>query len=244
MTRESIARETRILRDRLAALQRALDRDSAGNPAFSSARMLVQVYDGGSMPSAPEMVYFTHPVLASGAESEGESATLTVDTVTTVPVIVLGHAPSVGDYLTAYAVGGRWVSEKGKTGGGLITTCSPCDIPNEDLTITWTNALTGGGVATLHYDTSTGWTTTSCVDGGLLFHLGCGVGGIELRAIYFIDGSCPSGTQQYCSNLQVAPLTLTPSAYTCSPFSLTFTIDELGCPALFGDGNTQFVVTQ
>ena len=86
---------------------------------FSSARMLVKVFDGGSMPTAAERVYFTHPVLLTGSEAEGGTGTLTVDTATTVPVIVLGDVPSVaGDYLTAYAVGGRWVAERGGSGGG------------------------------------------------------------------------------------------------------------------------------
>ena len=51
----------------------------------------MQVYNGGAMPSAPELVYFTNPVLVTGAETEGGAGTLTTDTATTVPTIVLGH---------------------------------------------------------------------------------------------------------------------------------------------------------
>ena len=43
------------------------------------------------MGSLPDLYYFTHPVLATGAETEGGAAVLTVDTATTVPVVVLGH---------------------------------------------------------------------------------------------------------------------------------------------------------
>ena len=58
------------------------------------------------MPSSAGLWYFTHPVTAYGTETEGGTGTFTVDTATTVPVIVLGGVPSVGDYLTAYSVGG------------------------------------------------------------------------------------------------------------------------------------------
>ena len=109
----SAAREARILRDRIAAYEDALDASGGAAPPFESARLLVQVYNGGAMPSAPELVYFTHPVLVTGAETEGGAGTLTTDTATTVPTIVLGHVPSVGDCLTAYALGGRWVAERG-----------------------------------------------------------------------------------------------------------------------------------
>ena len=66
-----LAREMRILRDRQAAHKDALDRATASSPAFSSARMLVQVFNGGSMPAAIPRVYYTHPVVATGVESEG-----------------------------------------------------------------------------------------------------------------------------------------------------------------------------
>ena len=133
--------EARILRDRQAAHSAALDRQTDRPQPYSSARMLIQVFDGGSMPAAAERVCFTHPVLVTGSETEGGSGTLTVDTATTVPVIMLQNAPLVNDYLTAYAVGGRWVSEKGGSGSSGGTLCAPCAIPNEDLTLTWTNIL-------------------------------------------------------------------------------------------------------
>ena len=107
-----LAREMRILRDRQAAHKDALDRATASSPAFSSARMLVQVYNGGSMPNAIPRVYYTHPVVATGSEIGGRRTTLSTDTVTTVPVIFLNHVPAVGDYATAYAVEGA-VGDRG-----------------------------------------------------------------------------------------------------------------------------------
>jgi hypothetical protein len=234
--------ETRILRDRQAAHSDAMDRAAGQQQPYSSARMLVQVYDGGAMPSDPEKVYFTHPVLLTGSETEGAAGMFSVDTATTVPVIVLGHVPSVGDYLTAYAVGGRWVSEEGGSSGGGFTSCSPCNIPNEDLTITWTNVFSGTGSATMMYSPGPQW-QIGCVDDDLIFSLSCNAGSIELRATFFLGGSCPTGTSNYCSNLRSNPLSLTLSDHTCSPFSLTFTVTEAGCPSIYGDGNTQLVVT-
>ena len=314
------ARETRILRDRLTAHEDALDRLAGGGNA-GAARQLVQVYNGGSMGSAPGLFYFTHPVLASGAETEGAAATLTADTASTIPVVVLGGIPAVGDYLVAYAVGGRWVAElKGcnitinvkcsgtnvngdtvtlKQGGttissgttnssgnvtlfvllpvtnpytiditgggnpafstsqdiacggtynfdvcsGATTSCNPCNIPNEDLTISWTNSIAGNGSATLVYSCPGSW-GVQCVDENLTFALFCEEGtGIVLRASFYISGTCPTGGTEYCSNDNAIPLNLVLSASECSPFSLTFSVLDTNCPVLYSVGNTQFVVT-
>jgi hypothetical protein len=236
--------EARILRDRQAAQAAALDRQTDRPPPYSSARMLVQVYDGGSMPTAAERVYFTHPVLVTGSEAEGGAGTLSVDAATTVPVIVLQNAAAVNDYLTAYAVGGRWVAERGGvSGGGGVTGCLPCNIPNENLTISWTNLLTGDGSATMTFGGGPSW-ATGCCDNGLMFTLGCNSGSIELRAIFFVSGTCPTGSSNYCSNLRAGPLSLTLESHSCSPFSLTLALTEAGCPELFDEGNTQFTITR
>ena len=166
--------------------------------------MTVQVYNGGSMPGSLPAVFFTHPVLITGAETEGGSGTLTADAATTVPVVFIGSTvPSVGDYATAYAVGGRWVAERGGSGGTGSIARGPCNIPAEDLTISWTNILTSNGSATMVYDSGTSLWTTGCVDGDFQLRLGCNAGTIELRAIFFTGvGGCPDGTSNYCSNLR------------------------------------------
>jgi hypothetical protein len=236
--------ETRILCDRQTAGARRADNAAGRQSPFSSARQLVQIYNGGSMPSSLPAVFFTHPVLVTGAETEAGAGMLTADTTTTVPTVVLGSTvPSAGDYLTAYAVGGRWVAERGGSSGGGFTACSPCNIPNENLTISWTNLLTGNGSATMTYISGPSPWETSCVDGGFEFQLGCNSGTIELRANFFTSGGCPEGTSNFCSNLRNSPLALTPSDHTCSPFSLTYTVGESACPALYSAGNTQFVIT-
>ena len=131
------AREARILRDRQAAFEDALDAAAQASESrpFASARLLVQIYNGGSMPSSPDLWYFTHPVLAYGAETEGGAATFSVDTATTVPVIVLGGVPSVGDYLTAYSVGGRWVAEKKGCSITVNVKCGATNVSGDTVTL-------------------------------------------------------------------------------------------------------------
>jgi hypothetical protein len=240
--------QTRILRDRQRAYTRAMDRAQGSNRAFTSARQLVQVFNGGSMPAAVPRVYFTHPVLATGTVSEGGIATLTTDTMTTVPVIFLNHVPAVGDYATAYSVGGRWVAEESTPGGSLSVVCSPCSLPKSNLTISWTNPLTGNGSATLVYTASPQQWLAQCVDSGLTFKLLCTSGGIELQITYYTSGGCPGGTSQFCSNLRASPLELLLTASTCSPLSLTFSPSSPGhfgdlCPQVYSLGNTQLTVT-
>jgi hypothetical protein len=234
--------EARILRERIITCTDALD-VLRGAASHHSARQLVQVYNGGAMPTVVPAVYFTHPVIATGFEAEGAVATLTADTATTIPVVVLNAVPSVGDYLTAYAVGGRWVSEETNPNVVHVLPCAPCNLPQTNLTISWTNPLTGNGSATMVYSASPDKWVTGCCDGGLFFELLCTGGGIELRVFFFTSGVCPTGTTSFCSNLQAAPLELVFSNHTCSPLSLVFEVNGAECPTLFSDGNTQFTVT-
>ena len=129
-------------------------------------------------------------------------------------------------------------------GGVGTTSCSPCNIPDEDLTVSWTNALFGPGSATMTYTTGpTAW-TASCVDGGLIFKLSCVSGNILLTVTYFLSGSCPTGGSNYCGEaVGYAGGWITLASHTCSPFSLTFNVTEADCPILYSAGNTQFVIT-
>ena len=125
--------ELRILRDRQAAFGRMNNRAAESSPLIN-ARTLVQVYNGGAMPTSPDKVYLTHPVELDGTETEGGSATTNVDTSTTIPVAVLWGAPQAGDLLTAYAVGGRWVAERvGRIKPGRLSlrpVSNPADEPH------------------------------------------------------------------------------------------------------------------
>ena len=131
--------------------------------------------------------------------------------------------------------------------GGSGTTCSPCTIPNENLTISWVNLLVGNGSDTLVYSAGT-W-STGCSGGAgtgnqLIFTLFCTSGSIEFRVYYFISGSCPTGQITYCSNLLASPRKLTLASYTCGAgFTLVFTETSLSCPAVTGSGFTSFTIT-
>ena len=125
--------------------------------------------------------------------------------------------------------------------GGI--SCEPCIIPNEDLTVSWVNLLTGDGSAMMSYTLSPPAWIASCFDGGLLFKLDCNGSNIELRIIFFVAGDCPTGESNFCTSLGAPPLALMLSSYTCSPFSMTFTVGEDECPAVYGAGTTQITIT-
>ncbi len=89
--------------------------------ASGTLRRLVCVYNGGAMPSEPDHFYLTNPAYVNGAETEGGIASLSVDASQTIIVDVIGKAPLAGDFLTAYAIGGRWVAKL--TGAQPSTGC-------------------------------------------------------------------------------------------------------------------------
>ena len=156
----------------------------------------MQIYNGGSMPASNDHFFATHPVELNGAETEGGAGTPVVDTSTTLCVDVLGtQVPAVNDILTAYAVGGRWVAERGSgapPSNCCLTTCLPCSIPQKNLQVAWTNVISGNGVAPLLYS---GGTWISACSNGLVYELLCSGGQALFEAIYFTTGACPTGTR-------------------------------------------------
>jgi hypothetical protein len=208
----------------------------------TTARRLVQIRDGGAIPSSADHFFLAYPIEFDGAETEGGTGTPVVDVSQPIIVDVLGHAPSVGDILTAFAVGGRWVAERGGLSGGGSLACSPCNIPAQNLNLSWVNVISGNGSTTLTYTTTPASWTSGCSN-GLLYKLVCTGGQVELRVISFSSGSCPTGTQQYCSNLGPTPFGLTLSSFTCLPLSLTFLTNSSGCPAIATIGYTKFTIT-
>jgi len=181
----------------------------------------------------------------NGTETEGGSATPVGDTSTTIPVVVLWHSPSAGDILTAYAVGGRWVAERGSsstTSGGIL--CGACQIPAKNLTVSWTNPILGNGSETLVYS-GVGPTATwaSNCSNQLVYSLQCTDGQVEFRATFFVSGPCPTGSSQYCSNLRASPFGLTQTGLTCGDdFLLTMTCG-VACPVLQTNGFESFTVS-
>jgi hypothetical protein len=122
------------------------------------------------------------------------------------------------------------------------STCGGCTLPHKDLQLAWTNSTDGNGTTDLFYTPSTGAWTSDCSN-GMMFTLDCLSGQLELRAIYFTAGSCPDGTQAFCSNAKAAPLKLTLATTQCTPLSLTYTVAATDCPVVSASGYTQFVVT-
>jgi hypothetical protein len=161
-------RETRVLRDRQAAHESAIDRLGSGGAPHGAVRHLVQVYNGGSMGTSGNIVYLTHPVLLVDTETEGGSTSPVPDTGTTIPVLVLGAGASAGDYLVAYEAGGRWVAEKG---GSPPAPCStaPCNLPKSNLNLAWQFSTNpgGSGTTTIGYSSGCQW-VTSCIPFGTL----------------------------------------------------------------------------
>lgn len=231
----------RTVRARHADLARRAGRAMPFRPA-TTTRRLVQIFNGGSMPTSPDHFFVGYPIELDGAETEGGTGTADDDASQPIVVDVIGHAPSAGDILTAYAVGGRWVAERGQASSTGSLACSPCSIPAQNLTLSWVNAILGNGSTPLIYTATPASWTSGCAN-GLLYKLLCTGGEVELRVIYFTTGSCPTGTQQYCSNLRVTPYGLTLSSYTCSPFSMTFLPKSAACPAITSSGYTQFTIT-
>jgi hypothetical protein len=233
--------QARTLRDRHVALSFALVR-AAGAPPFVTARRLVQVYDGGAMPTEPNHVYLTHPVELNGAETEGGAASAVVDASVTIPVIVLWSAPQAGDLLTAYAVGGRWVAERPPSGPGSLP-CGTCRIPRRNLTVSWTNSILGNGSTTLVYSrTPTQW--SSGCSNEQIYRLLCTDNQVEFRVIYFISGSCPGGVSQFCSTLGVDPLRLVVDSLVCGDhFLLTCHTTGTSCPSITLNGYSSFTIS-
>ena len=96
------------------------------------------------MPSAPGLWYFTHPSWSTG-RGEGGGGTISVDTNTTVPVIVLNGVPAVGDYLTAYAVGGRWVAEKNGCSITIDVKCGVTDVSGDTVDLVYGETTVASG---------------------------------------------------------------------------------------------------
>ncbi len=211
------------------------------DPVGPTARRLVSVYDGGAIPTTADKVYLTHPAEIDSSDVEGSVYGVTVDTATTIPVIVLWNPAIAGDLLTAYAVGGRWFSEKSAPGSSFVN-CGSCTIPARNLRISWLNVIIGPGNTTLFYNGALGVWTSNCTN-GLIYQVSCIGGTPALRVFFFIAGVCPTGVSQFCSTAAggVGPLTRT--SLTCgAAFNLTATVGA-GCANLVANGYTAFNVT-
>jgi hypothetical protein len=124
-------------------------------------------------------------------------------------------------------------------GGGSLS-CSPCDIPQNDLTVSYVNPIIGNGSWTLTYTAPDTW-ISACTN-GLTSQLSCLNNVLVFKVCYYSGGGC-TGAQTCCSSANAAPFTLLLSTYTCTPLSLKYTTSSGGCPTLFSSGYTSFTVT-
>jgi hypothetical protein len=146
--------DARIIRQRQAAMEATSD-CAKPQPAFRSARQLVQVYNAGSMPTTPDHFFACHPATLDGAEQEGGTSTPLVDNTVTLFVDFLHAVPSAGDFAVATAVGsGRWVSDrKSGTTSICLTVCSGVPVYSATIQL-WTTGSNSSLVASCTTTTS------------------------------------------------------------------------------------------
>ena len=126
--------------------------------------------------------------------------------------------------------------------GNAMQACSPCDLPLQDLTVSWTNPLFGPGSDTMFYTPGPNqWLTPCLATFNSRLQILCISGPLILFSlISFIGVSCSGGTVSCTNHPAVPRLSLT--SHTCSPLSLTYTVLYPAC-ALSTLGFTSFTVT-
>src|SRR5579872_6620269 len=100
---------TRIERERHLAFERVVDQIPTGDDGGSAAR-LVTTTTITTYPTSAAEFYAANPTEIDGTETEGGSASYTVDADQVLYVLNVGTAiPPSGTRVVAHAVGGRWV---------------------------------------------------------------------------------------------------------------------------------------
>jgi len=147
----------RSMKDELKEVYARLERISRIKSGVCST-YVGKVYNGGSLPSSADRYVLTNPVSISGNETEGTASTLIVDTGRSVPVLVIGSTPVVGDILPADLIDGRWIAEKrpGGTGGGIVIGIPGCfcqGTPFElNLTVSYSPGFTAADYGNAYQD--------------------------------------------------------------------------------------------
>jgi hypothetical protein len=212
--------------------------------AGEAATFVGKVVDLGAMPTTISKYVVVNPVAVSGTATEGGAGTLAVDTTTRIAVDWIGSAvPAVGMYVVVSTVAGRHETWK-KVRSSTCVPCSPCCIPKRNLTVTWTNAFSGGGSVQLTFDGVSQW--TSACAGGVVYKLAC-VGGSTVFTATGYTGGCPGGTPNPCSSSSAAPANLHLASSSCTPFVLDY-VPSAGattyCSFLTAQGFSDFTITE
>jgi hypothetical protein len=215
------------------------------NAPLGAARRLVQVYDGGAIPTAPDHIFLTHPAEIDGVETEGGTATFAVDTTTTIPVDVLWHPAVAGDYLVAYAVGGRWVSEIMGAPPPGNPCCGTCTNTPRVLSLTETNLTFFSGPVTLTYAGGAVWTGSNTYPYPGAALIGCPAATVPISWSFgaLEDNNCllaaswpiylPDGASENCPTTALLGTGTASTIYTlfgsptCSPFDIQFSVSAV-----------------
>ncbi|WP_165251184.1 hypothetical protein [Paludisphaera soli] len=202
-------------------------------------RFLGRVVNGGAMSTLPDRYYLMEPIVPGGDESEGGTASFAAAGAA-IPVVFLKTRPLAGERHVAHFAGGRWVADRPDPTGPI--SCGTCEIPRQNLIVSWTNALLGNGSTPLVFDGVNQW-VSACAN-QLIIRLVCTDGVASFRVSYFTAGNCPSGSAATCQSPGQSPLGLTPDpASTCDPLYLRYTLNSGSCPTLASQGYTAFTVT-
>ncbi len=134
-------------------------------------------------------------------------------------------------------------------GGTPIISCTPCNLPQANLTISWTNAFVGPGSLVMTWNGLTlpgtaAWVSVCsfvAVTLGVRYSFTCfGL----LKVEYWVSGGpCPGAGSVNCSYTGAPGFVLPLASHTCSPLSMTFDSRTATCPGLTGVGYLEFVVT-
>ncbi|MFO0892445.1 MAG: hypothetical protein U0790_25300 [Isosphaeraceae bacterium] len=135
--------------------------------------------------------------------------------------------------------GGEWSTCT--CGGPTTYPCFPCAIPQQNLTLDWTNTITGNGSIAMTYTAPNSW-DSACTTDGILYRLTC-TGGVTIFTVtYFISGSCPSGQRQTCTTGGGIGSRVIRSTTSCSPFSILYTTGINDCTFMYNNGYRSFTV--
>jgi hypothetical protein len=118
--------------------------------------------------------------------------------------------------------------------------CGQCPVPQVDMTVAWTNPITGDGSTTMKF--SGGFWQSECSN-NVIYEMSCANTQMEFRVRYFTVGPCPTGQSERCSNLAPAPFKLIQTTLRCGyNFEMDLACDA-ACPALQLAGFRTFKVT-
>jgi hypothetical protein len=124
---------------------------------------------------------------------------------------------------------------------GCAIGCLTCPtLTPRTLTISWSNIFSGGGSALMAYVSGCLW-TTACVgpSSNIVYTLNLSTSPPVLTYAIYSVGTCPGGTP--AATCSAVPYNAGTS--TCTPFSQSFTVTNVGCPNAFAGGYRAYTIT-